>query len=30
MSGYAKYFEETKHMKFLIKNRELLEAYNTI
>ena len=27
MSLYARYFDETKHMKFLIKNKKLLEVY---
>ena len=30
MSGYRKFFEETKHMSFLIKDGELLEKYNKI
>ena len=28
ISWYTKYFDETKYMNFLIKDRELLEAYN--
>ena len=27
MSLYARYFDETKHMKFLMKNKKLLEVY---
>ena len=30
MSGYAKYFNKTKHMNFLMKDRDLLEAENKI
>ena len=30
ISGYAKSFDETKYMSFLMKNIELLEKYNKI
>ena len=30
MSEYVKCFDETKQMSFLIKDEELLEAYNRI
>ena len=30
MTGYAKRFDETKYMTFLIKNNELLKKYNKI
>ena len=30
MNGYAKRFDETKYMSFLIKNDELLKKYNKV